>query len=81
MNRNCLIWFRKDLRLYDNPALNAAKDYKTIYPIFIMDDEIFENKYLGGASLWWLENSLDLLKHSLNFYSEDFNFKVRELSN
>ena len=65
MNNNCLVWFRKDLRLKDNPAINAAKNYKNIYPLFIMDDEIHENKHLGGASLWWLENSLNSLNESL----------------
>ena len=66
MKKNCLIWFRKDLRLYDNPALDAAKNYETIYPLFIMDDDIFENKFLGGASIWWLENSLESLNKSIH---------------
>ncbi len=63
MSNNCIIWFRKDLRLQDNPLLDAAKDFENIYPIYVMDDDIFENKYLGGASRWWLESSLK----SLNF--------------
>ncbi|MBF96001.1 MAG: Deoxyribodipyrimidine photo-lyase [Alphaproteobacteria bacterium MarineAlpha9_Bin4] len=65
MKKNCLVWFRKDLRLSDNPAINAAKNYENIYPLFIMDEDIFENKSLGGASLWWLENSLELLNRNI----------------
>ena len=79
MKKNCLVWFRKDLRLYDNPALDAAKNYETIYPLFIMDDDIFENKLLGGASIWWLENSLESLNksihNSLRFFKGD-SFKI-----
>ena len=33
-----------------------AKDFQTVYSVFIFDDDIYENKYLGGASLWWLES-------------------------
>ena len=61
MEDKCLVWFRKDLRLHDNPALDAAKRYQKVYPLYLFDDEIFENKYLGGASFWWLENSLNSL--------------------
>ena len=65
MRTNCLVWFRKDLRLTDNPAIDAAKDFQTVYSVFIFDDDIYENKYLGGASLWWLESSLQILNKSL----------------
>lgn len=65
MRTNCLVWFRKDLRLTDNPAIDAAKDFQTVYSVFIIDDDIYENKYLGGASLWWLESSLQILNKSL----------------
>uniref|UniRef100_A0A3B3VPN8 Cryptochrome circadian regulator 5 n=2 Tax=Poecilia latipinna TaxID=48699 RepID=A0A3B3VPN8_9TELE len=34
----CIHWFRKGLRLHDNPALMAAlKDCKELYPVFILD--------------------------------------------
>ena len=34
-----VLWFRKGLRLHDNPALKAALDLKPkhLYPIFILD--------------------------------------------
>ena len=66
MRKNCLLWFRKDLRLHDNLALNEAANFENIYPIFIMDDDIYENKYLGEASLWWLESSLQALNIRIN---------------
>ena len=53
MESSCLIWFRKDLRLSDNPAVTAAKNFKHVYPVYIIDDDIYENKFLGGASIFW----------------------------
>ena len=35
-----IIWFRQDLRLKDNPALNyAARSDANVLPIYILDDE------------------------------------------
>ena len=36
-NRISLHWFRKGLRLHDNPALVAACRAGTCYPVFVMD--------------------------------------------
>jgi len=57
-----IYWFRQDLRLNDNLALNSIvekSDY--IIPIYIVD----ENFNLGGASKWWLHSSLRSLDASL----------------
>lgn len=55
-------WFRNDLRLGDNPALNAASE-EDVLPIFILDTDQTEN--LGEASKVWLHHSLDKLNQSL----------------
>jgi deoxyribodipyrimidine photo-lyase len=58
-----LLWFRQDLRVSDNPALAAAVlAHKNILPIFILDEN---TRNLGGASKWWLHNSLLSLSESL----------------
>ena len=57
-----IVWFRQDLRLEDNPALNAACEKGEIIPLFIMDDT---DRELGGASKWWLHHSLTALGKSL----------------
>lgn len=57
-----IFWFRQDLRLSDNRALNELiKNCDKIIPVYILDDR-FD---LGGASKWWLYQSLDKLKESL----------------
>ncbi len=59
-------WFRKDLRLSDNPSLSKASNYQNVYNIFILD-EINSKDYLyGSASKFWLNNSLKSLNNSLD---------------
>lgn len=57
-----IFWFRHDLRLKDNLALNRLiyKCDKVIL-IYILD----ENIHLGGATKWWLHHSLKNLNKSL----------------
>jgi deoxyribodipyrimidine photo-lyase len=60
-----LLWFRSDLRLTDNPALLAATRWAAendglVLPVFILDPVL--SGQLGGATKWWLEQSLSALK-------------------
>jgi deoxyribodipyrimidine photo-lyase len=61
----CLVWFRQDLRLADNPALNAAiASGRPVVACFILDDTPAPWAP-GGASRWWLHNSLAALDRDL----------------
>ena len=60
-----LVWFRQDLRIKDNPALQAACDSGSIIPVFIYDKSAPSVAQLGGASKWWLHHSLMSLNESL----------------
>ncbi len=60
-----LVWFRRDLRLADNPALHAAAGSgRPVIPIFVLD-ETDGVRTPGGAGLWWLDKSLAALHDSL----------------
>lgn len=64
------LWFRQDLRLSDNPALNAAikQAQDTGAPIaalYILDDVNAGDNKLGAASRWWLHHSLTALEKDL----------------
>ncbi len=65
-----IVWFRQDLRLRDNPALDAAvhaareADGRAL-PLFILDDESPGRWKIGGASRWWLHHSLKALEADL----------------
>jgi len=61
-----LVWFRIDLRLADNPALQAAiQRGGAIIPVFIHAPEEEAPWSPGGASSWWLHQSLKSLDDSL----------------
>jgi deoxyribodipyrimidine photo-lyase len=61
-----LLWFRNDLRLNDNPALQAAlKSGRRVIPIFIWAPEEESPWQPGAASRWWLNRSLTALEKSL----------------
>jgi deoxyribodipyrimidine photo-lyase len=65
---NSILWFRRDLRISDHPALNAAADEAkknggVVVPVFILDKAL-----IGGAGskrLAYLGNSLRALDKSL----------------
>ena len=63
-NKPVILWFRRDLRLHDNPALNhAAETGRPILPVFILDDHY--DRPIGAASKWWLDKSLRALDAAL----------------
>jgi deoxyribodipyrimidine photo-lyase len=63
---NSIVWFRTDLRLADNPALAAAfKSGGVVVPVFIWSPEEEGDWPPGGASNWWLHQSLAALGQSL----------------
>ncbi len=61
-----LQWFRQDLRLADHRALSAAlATDQPIIPVYILDDDTPAPWSLGGASRWWLHQSLAALSLDL----------------
>ena len=61
-----LLWFRRDFRLTDNPALAAAIERGApILPIYVYAPEE-ENPWApGGASKWWLHHALQDIQQQL----------------
>lgn len=60
-----IIWFKNDLRLLDNPAINyAMATNKPIIPIYILDETTAWQP--GAASKLWLHHSLISLNQDLN---------------
>lgn len=61
-----IMWFRRDLRLADNPALAAAiATGKPLALVYILETEAENGRAPGGASRWWLDKSLQSLKASI----------------
>ena len=56
-----IFWFRRNLRLHDNLALDAAAESgRPVVPVYISDE-----LDTGGASRWWLHHSLAALAEDL----------------
>jgi deoxyribodipyrimidine photo-lyase len=61
-----ILWFRQDLRLRDNAALQAALSHGgPVMPVYIFDEEGEGSWRSGAASRWWLHHSLAALDASL----------------
>ncbi|MGD9357148.1 MAG: deoxyribodipyrimidine photo-lyase, partial [Chromatiales bacterium] len=61
-----ILWFRRDLRLDDNPALHAAlKDCRQLIPLYIYHPGEKSPWADGAASRWWLHHSLAALDGEL----------------
>lgn len=65
MQQRNLIWFRRDLRLTDNPALVAACQSGNAIPVYIHAPEEQAPWQAGAAQLVWLHLSLQSLDNAL----------------
>lgn len=64
-----IFWFRRDLRLHDNTALNQAlKSGKPVLPIFIFDNEIVEGLEEDDLRLNFIYSNLSSLNNKLKAY-------------
>lgn len=57
-----IIWFRRDLRVIDNPLLSLNGD---VFPIFIFDTDILENLRSNDRRMTFIFNAVHQLKSDL----------------
>ncbi|MGD9923608.1 MAG: deoxyribodipyrimidine photo-lyase [Pseudorhodoplanes sp.] len=62
---SAIVWFRDDLRLGDHPALTAAARAGTLTCLYLLDQDSAGLRAHGGASRWWLAQSLRALDANL----------------
>ncbi len=61
-----IVWFRRDLRIADNPALDAAlRAHDRVLPVYIEAPDEEAPWAPGAASRWWLHHSLKALSVDL----------------
>lgn len=65
MNPPILVWFRQDLRLADNPALQAAAAQGPVLPVFIWAPSEDQEWAPGAASRWWTHQSLSAFDEAI----------------
>ena len=72
-----LVWFRQDLRLDDNPALEAALQLGApIVALFIEDSSSACARAPGAVSRWWRDQSLAKLDADLRARGSQLIFKT-----
>ncbi len=65
--KTIIVWFRRDLRLTDNPALHwATQQKRPVLCVYINDTQATDDNKPGGASRWWLHHSLLALDSQLS---------------
>ncbi len=62
---NSLLWFRYDLRLKDNQALQRALQHESCLPIFILDKNYYNSETTSQFHLSFLNDSLNDLNLNL----------------
>lgn len=67
MSGTAIVWYRRDLRVEDNPALMyALANYDRVVPLYLQLDEAQHSWADGAATRCWLHHSLADLSNSLS---------------
>lgn len=61
-----ILWFRRDLRVHDHPALTAAvAEADVVIPVFVVDDALLTGRWFAPNRSWFMRESLVALSGSL----------------
>ena len=66
MTTTCLLWFRRDLRLADHPALTlAAREFERVIPVFVFDEALLRGRFASGPRTVFMLGCLRALDDGL----------------
>ena len=66
MPRTAIVWFRRDLRLHDHPALHRAiADFDRVIPLYVIDDRLLESRWASANRTWFLAGALASLRAAI----------------
>jgi deoxyribodipyrimidine photo-lyase len=66
MPTTAVVWFRRDLRIHDHPALiHAVERYDRVVPLYVLDDAILDGRFASANRAWFLRHALDELARAL----------------
>lgn len=61
-----VVWFRRDLRLHDHPALtDSLRGSATIAPLFVLDETLLHGRWPAPNRVWFMRESVLLLDRAL----------------
>ena len=66
MSDRAIVWFRRDLRIHDHPALTAAvRAHAAVVPVFVLDRRLLHGRFESGPRVHFLLESLRELRGAL----------------
>jgi deoxyribodipyrimidine photo-lyase len=66
MPTTAIVWFRRDLRVHDHPALVAAVEAAdVVIPVFVVDDRLLTGRWPAANRRWFMRESLVALSDGL----------------
>ena len=66
MPSTAILWFRRDLRVHDHPALTAAlAAADVVIPVFVIDDALLTGRWSAPNRAWFMRESLVALSGTL----------------
>lgn len=61
-----VVWFRRDLRVHDHPALMDAANRGAVAPLFVLDPAILHGRFASPNRTWFLLDAIDSLAMDLS---------------
>ncbi len=71
-----LIWFKRDLRIYDNAAITNAVKHGPVIPLYILEPELWMQDDLGYRHYQFLQECLSELDEALKILGQPLIIKV-----
>lgn len=72
-----IVWFRRDLRLHDHPALmRAAAAADRILPLYVLDSRLLAGRFASPTRAWFLLGTVAALRASLRAAGSDLVVRV-----
>ena len=66
MPSTAIVWFRRDLRVHDHPALTAALEAADqVIPLFVFDEPLLAGRWPSANRTWFMRESVAALSASL----------------
>ena len=66
VSTTALVWFRRDLRVHDHPALTAAhRECDRVVPVFVLDPRLLGGRFPSANRAWFLHGCLAELREAL----------------